>query len=76
MTAQPIQVDLESQVCRFVALVRETFDAGRYPRLADGPEFDQRYAELEKHFEALGRLFQDYLMATWSGEISARLGRS
>lgn len=72
MSTSAIREDVESQISLFVGLLHEAFDPDRYPRLEDGPEFDRRFAELEERFAALERLFQDYLTASWSTEISSR----
>lgn len=68
-----IRDDVQAQVDAFTARVRSVCDVRRYPHLADGPEFDAALAALNQEFNALQRVFHDYLMASWSDEAAAAL---
>lgn len=67
---EPMHADITDEVARFVSLVLKTFDPSRYPRLADGAEFDAALQRTVAAFEALQRTFQDCLVASWSDEAS------
>lgn len=70
---QAMTDDVQEQVEVFVQRLRSTFEPGRYPRLADGPNFDASLASLGAEFAALQRVFHDYLLASWSEETAATL---
>jgi len=61
---------MSEEVVRFTGLLQATFDPDRYPRLSDGVGFDEELVRLENAFEKLKKLFDDFLMASWSTEIS------
>ena len=68
-----IRDDVQAEVDAFVARVRLVFDPARYPRLADGDQFDTALAAVGREFTALQRVFHDYLMASWAEEAAAAL---
>ncbi len=68
-----IREDVLGQIACFTQLVQATFDPERYPRPSDGESFDEELARLESEFEGLKKVFHDYLMTSWSAEISQGL---
>lgn len=76
MISEAIRDDVQAQIDSFVGRARAVFDVGRYPRMASGAEFDAGLAALDREFQALQRVFHDYLMAIWSDETAAALRAS
>lgn len=64
-----IREDVDAEVSALVTLVLKAFDTNAYPTLADGSAFDARSAQLDEALVRVRRLFNDYLMQTWSAEI-------
>src|SRR5262245_5133036 len=71
--SDPIRDDVEAEIVALRALLHAAFDIGAYPTLADGPTFDARVRELDAKLAHVKVLFNDFLVSTWSNEVSRAL---
>jgi hypothetical protein len=68
-----IRDDILDQISGLLKRLKATFDPDKYQTPDDGPEFDAQLHALEDEFERIKRLFHDFLMTQWSGEIDRAL---